>query len=486
MTPGEVVAGYRLLEPLGEGGEGQVFLAESTDGLGKRVALKRYPAASRARFEAELEAYRRIEAARQRSGSAHLAEGIAAGDLPDGGGFVALAYQPGGTLADRVRAEGPLDAATAARVTREVLEGLALLHAEGLCHRDVKPSNVLLGADGEARLGDFGLSRARDGTVSTGGTPAFAAPEQWVTGDDAAARSGVAIDVYGAGATLYFLLTGRSPLPGRPDLLLLEARKVPRPLQRALLVALAPDPARRFPDADALRRALDEAVVVAPAPPHARPVAGRVVAALALLTAVGGAALLLGRNPAQDAAPSGPRDAAASVAAPEASAAPAVVSTASPASPGEDDAGAPEAVPANDAPGGASPVVRAIAAGPDGPAALLLQHDGREVRVALEAPVAVLLPLDDGRVVAGTADGQVVLVDPARPDAPRALHRFAHRVLALTRDGAHVRAEGDGRRPLPLADGEAAPPGARAVEGALGRYAWPTAPAREVILLILP
>ncbi|MCA8921700.1 MAG: serine/threonine protein kinase, partial [Planctomycetes bacterium] len=217
MSLPESVAGYRILSELGRGAEGVVYLAESSDGLNKRVALKCF--ASAARFAHELEAYRRLEALRADATLGNLAEVLAAGELPGGGGFLALPYLPGGSLADRVKQAGPLAPEEARQIARQLLAGLEQLHAAGLCHRDVKPHNVLLDAQGQARLGDFGLSRDRDRSLSQGGTPAFSAPEQWVLdeADEPTPRSGVAIDVYGAGATLYYLLTARSPLPGAPD-----------------------------------------------------------------------------------------------------------------------------------------------------------------------------------------------------------------------------------------------------------------------------
>ncbi|RMG12042.1 MAG: serine/threonine protein kinase, partial [Planctomycetota bacterium] len=246
--PPAEIPGYRLLRPLGAGGEGQVYLAESTDGLGKKVALKVYLGQAAQRFAGELAAYRRLEEARATSGCPYLAEGLAAGELEGGGGYLALDYQEGGTLADRVRESGPLPSDAAGALLAQVLSGLEALHAAGLCHRDVKPHNVLVGRDGRARLGDFGLAKETDAALSTGGTPAFAAPEQFPTpaGEDARERDGVAIDVYGAGATLYYLLTGRPPLPGAPDVFQLEAKLVPRALQRVVLRALSRDPTERF------------------------------------------------------------------------------------------------------------------------------------------------------------------------------------------------------------------------------------------------
>lgn len=581
---GEVVAGYRIVEALGRGGEGSVYLAEGLDGLGKRIALKVFLPSARSRFERELAAYRRIEAARVAAACPHVAEGLAAGPLADGGGFIALAYQPGGSLADRVKRGGPLPADEAVRTTRELLLGLSLLHEAGLCHRDVKPHNVLVGADGLARLGDFGLAAERDGSISAGGTPAFAAPEQFAVVSDAglvqdpdeaagdapevARRSGVAIDVYGAGATLYYLLTGRSPPPGRPDLFLLEARKVPRPLQRALLAALAVDPAARPASATALRQLLDDALAArapgpAPAPPTQAParsarlpappsrpaLAWVVVAALTAVVAL----LLVRGGPTSPAAPpvAGTEPAPAARPSPAAATEPAPPAAA-PASetPGTEpapstEAAAPVPPPAPPAPQlpAEAPVTEPAPPARQLPAVELRTDDGATVvtvldpggarrEVARARGLLSAVVLDDGRVVvahppdaeagarlvlhapdgaiagqvplespvtalvaagrralAGTADGAVLLVElgaDGAPLAPRELARFAGAVRRLAVEGELAKAEGDDRRPVPLAEGEACPPDHQVVDGAFGRYAWPRRPIVRQLELPLP
>ena len=121
---------------------------------------------------------------------------------------------PGGTLKDRVKERGPLPPAAAVDAILQVIAGLEAMHAVGVLHRDVKPSNCFIDADGTVKVGDFGLSistLARDVSqlTMTGaflGTPQFAAPEQ-LKGDPLDVRA----DIYGVGATLYYLLTGQPP-----------------------------------------------------------------------------------------------------------------------------------------------------------------------------------------------------------------------------------------------------------------------------------
>ena len=122
----------------------------------------------------------------------------------------------GRTLADRLAAEGALPIDEATRIIDAVLAALAAAHARGLVHRDVKPANVLLGADGSVKLADFGIAKVVSdeaaGLTVPGqvlGTPRYVAPEQ-TRGADV----GPATDVYGAGIVLYEMLAGAAPFRG--------------------------------------------------------------------------------------------------------------------------------------------------------------------------------------------------------------------------------------------------------------------------------
>src|SRR4051812_38330017 len=160
-------------------------------------------------------------------------------------------YMTGGSLADR----GGLSVQEVIRAGREIADALAHTHAHGVVHRDVKPDNVWLDADGEAALGDFGVALA-DGedAASAAGTPLYAAPEQ---AESASERS----DLYGLGATLYELLAGRGPLATArlsgvvPPSQLVAG--VPPGFEALLLGLLAVDPDDRPASAAAVRDALD-------------------------------------------------------------------------------------------------------------------------------------------------------------------------------------------------------------------------------------
>src|SRR3954466_2460031 len=133
----------------------------------------------------------------------------------DGHVFLVMEYVAGATLRDVLRDRGRLPAAEAVAVMDHVLAALGAAHAAGLVHRDVKPENVLVTADGRVKVADFGLARAIAGTTITGddsmllGTAAYLAPEQ-VRDGAADARS----DVYAAGVLLFELLTGAPPFSG--------------------------------------------------------------------------------------------------------------------------------------------------------------------------------------------------------------------------------------------------------------------------------
>jgi hypothetical protein len=290
-TPLEI-PGYRLLEQIGEGGSGTVFRAEGKDGLARAFAIKIFPPTQRAAYERELATLRAIEAVRAAAGSQDLVETVAA-DRAGEHGYVVMEYVKGGSLEARVRTSGPLPCAEAIRLIVPVLRGLTLLHDAGILHKDVKPANVLVGDDGQARLGDFGLARPIDGPLSSSGTPGFCAPELY-TGrpiEEGSAR----VDVYSVAATLYYLLTGEAPLPGRPDLFLLERNRIDRHLQGVLFEALADEPARRTATVADLGARLEETGdSVASEPPASRSISAFAVAAagVALATVLAIGALL--------------------------------------------------------------------------------------------------------------------------------------------------------------------------------------------------
>lgn len=170
----------------------------------------------------------------------------------EGRPYLVLERCDGGSLAD-VLADGPLGPEAAARLGADLADGLAHAHARGVVHRDVKPSNVLIGDDGSAKLADFGIARLDDSTSLTGtgftvGTAAYLAPEQ-ARGDPV----GPAADVYSLGLLVLELATGHRAFEGAglaaavarlhraPDI----PADVPQALRRTLTAMTAMDPSDR-------------------------------------------------------------------------------------------------------------------------------------------------------------------------------------------------------------------------------------------------
>lgn len=197
------VPGYRVLRQIGQGRRTSAWLAWD---LNRRsdVVLKLEAAPGRS-----LDRDRAIAA---RVASPRLVRVHGHGRTAQWS-FVAMEHVPGGNLAERMRA--PLPRAEALRLFAEAADALAQLHRQQLVHRDVKPANFLLRADGSLVLADFGLV-VETGTVEAAagegalvGTPRYVAPEQLQGGPAAPAA-----DVYSLGVLLYEMLVGRPPFPG--------------------------------------------------------------------------------------------------------------------------------------------------------------------------------------------------------------------------------------------------------------------------------
>ena len=206
-TP-ERIGGYRLLKLLGSGGMGSVF--EAQDDQGRHVALKLI----RPEF---LDSPEAVERFRREGRLASLVIHprcvfVLAADEEAGRPYIVMELMPGRTLNDVVSAQGPLPVAQAVRYILDIIEGLNEAHANGMIHRDVKPSNCFLDADGRVKIGDFGLAKAlsgREELTRSGaflGTFLYASPEQ-IRNDQVDHLT----DVYSVCATLYHLLTGRAP-----------------------------------------------------------------------------------------------------------------------------------------------------------------------------------------------------------------------------------------------------------------------------------
>ncbi|MBX3716697.1 MAG: protein kinase [Burkholderiales bacterium] len=199
------VAGYRTVRPLGEGGSGSVHLAVRTR-TGEECALKTIvipesldgQAAVIARFQSECAILEGLD-------DPGVARVIDHG-VDDNCLYIAMEYLPGGSLARELGK--PFPAERALEECRQVARALGTLHASGVVHRDVKPSNLMRRADGGLALVDFGIARRVESHDLTThghviGTPAYMSPEQF-NGERADARS----DIYSLGCVLYEMLTG--------------------------------------------------------------------------------------------------------------------------------------------------------------------------------------------------------------------------------------------------------------------------------------
>jgi TolB-like protein len=263
---GQTLAHYRIERRLGEGGMGVVYAARDLQ-LDREVALKvirgdLLDSAGRERFWREA----RAAAALNHPNIGHLYEiREESGQL-----FIVMELLAGDTLADRL-GRGPLPCSEVARIGLETLDALGALHQRGFVHRDVKPSNVFLLADGRVKLLDFGLvypvgsSSGQPGLTMAGsvvGSPRYMAPEQ-VRGGTLDGRT----DLFALAAVLYEGVAGRPAFRGESMVDAMHAVLHEQPqaiggsaeleaLNRILMRALAKDPERRFPDAAAMRSEL--------------------------------------------------------------------------------------------------------------------------------------------------------------------------------------------------------------------------------------
>ncbi|MCX5214313.1 ricin-type beta-trefoil lectin domain protein [Kitasatospora sp. NBC_00240] len=247
------VGPYHLLGRLGRGGMGQVFVGRSPGGRVVAVKVVHPEIAGDAQFRRRFA--HEVAAARRVGGfyTAQVVDADPGADPP----WLVTAYVPGPSLQQAVDAHGPLPAGAVGALGAGLAEALTAIHGAGLVHRDLKPGNILLAADGP-RVIDFGISRGLDGThISTTivGTPGFMSPEQ-AKGLDV----GPPGDVFALGAVLMFAATGRGPfgagsiesivyriVHADPDL-----TGLPAPLAELVGTCLAKDPARRPALADVL------------------------------------------------------------------------------------------------------------------------------------------------------------------------------------------------------------------------------------------
>ena len=272
--PGEPdrVGPYRLLRSLGDRGVGHVYLAEH-DELKRPCAIKLVrpgdPVAT-ARFDREVQAAARLL-------HPNTVSVFDFGRTSDGTAYCAMEFLPGLCIADIVGRSGPMPAGRAVFLGRQICGAIAEAHRQGFVHRDLSPANVFVSVLGGrcdvVKVLDFGVvggvaalpdhDPAASGMVA--GTPEYVSPEQAVAGRGVDGRS----DIYGFGAMLYFMVTGRPPFQRETPADVLRAHvsepvkpprelaaDLPADLEAVILRCLAKRPEDRFPDARAVADAL--------------------------------------------------------------------------------------------------------------------------------------------------------------------------------------------------------------------------------------
>ena len=265
MEPSRTLADrYELLGHIARGGMADVYEARDTL-LGRRVAVK----VLHSQFSSDEAFVKRFR--REAQAAANLSHPNIVGiyDWGQEGStyFIVMELVEGKSLRDVLRDEGPLLPRRALEISAEVAAALSVAHRSGLVHRDVKPGNMLLAADGTVKVTDFGIARAWDDSselTKTGaviGTATYFSPEQ-AQGGDADERS----DIYALGVVMYEMLTGRPPFSGENPVAVayqhvssvaaqpsLDNPDVPPDLDAIVMRALDKDPDRRYQSADDLR-----------------------------------------------------------------------------------------------------------------------------------------------------------------------------------------------------------------------------------------
>lgn len=208
---GKTISRYRIIEPLGEGGMGTVYLAEDIT-LGRKVAIKLLSSTApeyRARFLREARAVSQLI-------HPNIAAVFDYGETPEGNPYIVMELIEGRPLSEKLL-EGSLQLPEAVRIVSLIAAALGEAHQQGVVHRDVKPSNVVLTDRGHVKVVDFGLVKEIHEDVGPAqtrsdvivGTPLYLSPEQ-ATGKKVDGRS----DLFALGAVLYECITGQSAFTG--------------------------------------------------------------------------------------------------------------------------------------------------------------------------------------------------------------------------------------------------------------------------------
>lgn len=218
FTYGSLIAGkYEVDESLGSGGYGTVYLAHDvTEGQQQPVAIKVFHA-DRSSRQGFITKFLREAYAHARLSHPNIVQLLDFGQS-DNLYFLVMEYLQGHTLQEIIKGRGKLPEDMAMTIAYEIAKALDYLHLHKCVHRDLKPRNIMVTADGEAKLLDFGMARRiQEDTLSSsqfiGGTPQYLSPEYIRSSKNLDSRS----DVYGLGMSIYYAVAGRYPFPDTED-----------------------------------------------------------------------------------------------------------------------------------------------------------------------------------------------------------------------------------------------------------------------------
>jgi eukaryotic-like serine/threonine-protein kinase len=285
---------YRIIRKLGAGGMADVYLAEDQE-LGRHVAIKilndRHAA-----DDSFIERFRRE--AKNAAGLSHpnIVSIYDRGEA-EGTYYIAMEYLDGRSLKELIVGRGPAPVKTAIDYARQILAAVGFAHKHGIVHRDIKPHNVLVGAEGRLKVTDFGIARSGASQMtevgSIIGTAQYLSPEQ-----ARGAQVDQTSDLYSVGVVLYEMLTGQVPFTGDTplEIAMKHLSEVPRPpselrpevphdLDSVVLRALAKDPGERYQSADEMDADLARVLEGLPVDPDTETAATAVLAGSGVMAA---------------------------------------------------------------------------------------------------------------------------------------------------------------------------------------------------------
>jgi serine/threonine-protein kinase len=328
LTTGSTFADrYKIIEELGKGGMGKVYKVIDKE-INTKVALKLIKPEIAAdektieRFRNELRTAREIT----HKNVCRMYDL----NKEKGAYYITMEYVPGEDLKGMIRMTGQLSVGATVNIGKQVCEGLAEAHKLGVVHRDLKPQNIMIDKEGNARIMDFGIARSLKTKGITGagamiGTPEYMSPEQ-VEGKEADQES----DIYSLGIILYEMAAGRVPFEGETPISVAVKHKtetprnpqelnahVPLDLSQVILKCLEKDKAKRYQSAGEVRSELARIAKDIPSAERAglkrkikkwkiseirrkRPVIYGGIAVLLILLIAGGISLIIGRQQAMD------------------------------------------------------------------------------------------------------------------------------------------------------------------------------------------